>query len=90
MKQRLTWAEKYRLALQEEMTLKDIQALRDCGQPKAVSIRNLCIEYSIKNDIVLESRSVPTALVFAVTGYNLDYYYEKALQESRCLAFSEA
>lgn len=79
----LSWREKYKLALKEALTIKEIMLLRECGQPKATKIREESIQYCLKNNIETEFRRVSTLAVFAITGLNLDYYYEKMLQEQR-------
>lgn len=77
----MNWRDKYELALQEEMTIKDIMMLRDCGHPRASEIRNNCIKYALQNGICIKGRYIPTELIFQVTGRDLDFYYQKMLQE---------
>lgn len=86
---KLRWCEKYELALSEALSIKEIMQLRDCGQPKAIEIRNKVIDYCLLHNICFETRKVPTSVVFTVTNLDLEYYYNKMLQESRCLKFSE-
>lgn len=87
MRNRITWKEKYLLALSEELTLKEIMLLRDCGMPKARSIRQDAIEYCLINNIQIinniqtEMKKIPTEAVFSVTGCDLNYYYDKMKKE---------
>lgn len=88
MRNRITWKEKYLLALSEELTLKEIMLLRDCGMPirdcgmpKARSIRQDAIEYCLINNIQTEMKKIPTEAVFSVTGCDLNYYYDKMKKE---------
>lgn len=82
---KLSWCDKYRLALNESLSIKEIMLLRDCGQPKATRIRNEAIQYCVANDIEFESRRTPTEVVFKITNLGLEYYYNKMLQESKVL-----
>lgn len=79
---KVTWHNKYIIALQETVTVKDIKDLRSVGQPTALSIREKALEYCLKNDIELPPRGIPTEAVFVVTNKNLDFYYNKMVQES--------
>lgn len=81
MRNRITWKEKYLLALSEELTLKEIMLLRDCGMPKVRSIRQDAIEYCLINNIQTEMKKIPTEAVFSVTGCDLNYYYDKMKKE---------
>lgn len=81
MRNRITWKEKYLLALSKELTLKEIMLLRDCGMPKARSIRQDAIEYCLINNIQTEMKKIPTEAVFSVTGCDLNYYYDKMKKE---------
>jgi len=85
MKANLTWKEKYCLSLQEEYTLKEIMKLRDCGASRASEIRKQAIKYSLKNGLYLGSQKVPAEAVFAVTGFGINYYYDRMLQEHKML-----
>ena len=84
---KITWYDKYNLALQETLTIKQIQNLRSVGQPTALIIRQNAMEYCLKNDIELPPRGIPTEAVFVVTGKNLNFYYEKMCQESNAKKF---
>lgn len=86
---KLNWCEKYRLALNESLTVKDIMMLRDCGQPRATRIRDDAIKYCAVHDIEIESRKTPTSVVFIITKLDLDYYYQKMIQESKTINYSE-
>lgn len=83
MKNKITWKEKYILALKENLTLKDIMLLRDTNQKVATEIRNKAIHYCISNDIQLYSKSVPSEAVLIVTKKDIDYYYNKMILESK-------
>lgn len=83
MKTTLNWKEKYMLALKEQLTIKEIMLLRDCGQPKATSIRQKAIEYCCMHDIEFDCRKTPTQAIFEITNLNLDYYYQKMLLEAK-------
>lgn len=85
MKTTLNWREKYSLALKEQLTIKEIMLLRDCGQPKAASLRQKAIEYCAQHDIEFDYRRVPTIAIFEITNLNLDYYYQKMLLEARAV-----
>lgn len=78
----VTWYDKYIIALQEAVTVKDIKNLRSVGQPTALLIREKALEYCLMNDIELPPRGIPTEAVFVVTDKSLDFYYNKMLQES--------
>lgn len=82
---KLSWCDKYRLALNESLSVKEIMLLRDCGQPKALKIRSAAISYCIENHIDFDSRGTPIEAIFEVTNLNLDYYYNKMLLENKCL-----
>lgn len=83
---KLSWCDKYKLALNENLSIKEIMMLRDCGQPKATQIRNDAIRYCMENDIEFESRRIPTAVVLQITNLGLEYYYNKMLQEAKIVA----
>lgn len=78
MNRKISWKERYKIALCENLTLKEIQKLRNVGQPKAIEIRKKVIEYCLVNDIEIDSPvGIPTEIVLNITGYNLEYYYTK-------------
>ena len=83
MHQQLNWHDKYALALKENITINEICLLRDCGRPKATTIRNKARQYCLENDIEYEYRKISTQVIFEITGLGLDYYYQKMLQERR-------
>ncbi len=85
MRTKLDWKHKYQLALSENLTIKEIMLLRDVGQPAAINIRNKAIAYCVENGIEFYTRLVPTEAVLVVTEKDLDYYYQKMVQESRLL-----
>lgn len=84
---KITWKEKYEIALNENLTLKEIMKLRDVGQPTAIKIRNEAIDYCLNNNIEVTSKKIPTDAVFAVTNRNLDFYYDKFMKESEINKF---
>lgn len=79
----ISWYEKYNLALQETLSVKEIMKLRNVGQPKALKIRHDVIDYCLSNNIEIDSKRVPTSIVFIVTNLDLNYYYEKMVFESK-------
>lgn len=79
----LTWKDRYRLALREEYTLKDIKSLCDCGPTKAKQIRDKAIEYALRNNLCLSSQKVPAEAVFKVTGHDINYFYDKMMLEHK-------
>lgn len=86
---RLSWKDKYHMALQENLTIKDIMLLRDCGQPKATAIRDAAVQYCIDNKLETTVRGVNTEAVFETTGFDLQYYYNKMMQEQKYLTCLE-
>lgn len=64
MKNKITWKEKYLLALSEDLTLKEIMLLRDCGMPKARSIRQEALEYCLINNIQTEMKKIQNGSCF--------------------------
>lgn len=74
---KISWKDKYNLALQETLSIKEIMLLRGVGQPKALKIRQKTLEYCLMNNIDVDCQRVPTDIVFIVTNHNLDYYYDK-------------
>lgn len=85
----LSWREKYKLALKEALTIKEIMLLRECGQPKATKIRDDSIRYCEDNNIETNVRRVSTEAVFKITGFDLQYYYDKMMQERNYLLCAE-
>jgi hypothetical protein len=83
MGKEITWLERYRVALKEELTLRDIMELRAVGKPRAMKIRDKVNEYCLLNDIELPTAQVPTELVFHVTGKDIEYYNGKMELEKR-------
>lgn len=90
MKNNIKWADKYELSLKEYLSIREIMLLRDCGQPAATEIRNKAIDYCNKNNISVSTKTVPTEAVLIVTNKGLDYYYQKMIQESKCLMCTNA
>ena len=89
MKKILSWREKYLLALKEKLTINEIMLLRDCGQPKATVIRDAAVQYCLDNKLETTVRGVNTEAVFEMTGTNLQYYYNKMMQEQHYLTCLE-
>lgn len=85
MAESISWAEKYQLALNEQLTVKQIMLLRTIGQPRAQEIRKKVLDYCYTNDIEAFGKRVPTEIVFLITGYDLDYYYQKMMKEAELL-----
>ena len=83
--ERANWRERYALALKEQLTIKEIMKLRDCGQLKAAKLREQAIQYCVDHNIEFEYRRVPTQVIFEITNYNLDYYYQKMMYEAKHL-----
>lgn len=74
----VTWQERYKIALSESLSIKDIMKLRNVGQPKAISIRKKAVEYCLVNGMEdLISVGVPTDVVLNITGFDLSYYFNK-------------
>ena len=83
MHKQLTWSEKYILSISEYLSIKQIMALREIGQPSASKIRKRAVAYCVENGIEFTTRLIPTEAVLAVTGRDSEYYFQKMLQESR-------
>ena len=83
----LLWRDKYILGLKENLSVQEIQQLREVGQPKALEIRSKAIDYCLMNNIPIHSRKVPTEAIMEVTGYNLEYYYQKMIKEKEVLGY---
>lgn len=90
MKNVSSWYEKYNLAMQETLSIREIMILRSIGQPKALKIRQDVIEYCLANNIHLDSKRVPTEIVFIVTHHDLNYYYEKMLLEIQAMKLKQS
>lgn len=88
--ERASWRERYALALKETVSVKDIMKLRNCGQPKAAKLRQQAIQYCVDHNIEFECRMVPTQVIFEITNYNLDYYYQKMMYEAKHLQLEYA
>lgn len=83
MRNKTTWTNRYKLAISETITLREIELLLDCGQPKAIEVRQKAIEYCSINNIEMYSRCVPTEAVLKVIRKDIDYYYDKMLLETK-------
>lgn len=82
---KITWADKYALALQEELTVNEIMLLRSIGQHRALKIRKEAIDYCLKNNIEISAKRIPTEAILIVTNLDISYYYNKMLQEAEML-----
>ena len=82
---KISWAEKYKLAISENLNTNGIMQLRDCGRPRATSIREDAIKYCVENNLYFDARNIPTSSILAVTGFNINYYYDKMLDEYKLL-----
>lgn len=82
---RITWTEKYVLALSESITVKQIQQLRDIGQPRALEIRRAVLDKCALENIPTLHNRIPTELVLEETGYSIEYYYKKMLKEQELI-----
>lgn len=89
MKHNISWTKKYRLAMQETLSIKEIMELRSIGQPSAIEIRKKALEYCLKNNIAISSKRILTEVVLLVTNYSLTYYYEKMKMEEELLCITE-
>ena len=78
----MSWIERYRLSISENLSIKEIMQLRNVGQPKALEIRKKAIEYCLMNEIEISCNRVPTEIVLMVTSCSVDYYYKKMIQEN--------
>ena len=78
-------SEKYKLAISESLTLKDIERLLGAGQPTAIKIRNDAIVCCEQNNIQVYTRSVPTEAVLLAVRKDIKYFYDKMQLESKLL-----
>ena len=85
MNKEIKWSEKYKLSLKETLSIREIMKLRGCGQPRAKTIRYKAINYCKENNIDYCQRAVPTEAILAVTKLDENYYYNKMIQESKCI-----
>lgn len=82
-----SWADRYDLCLKENVSIKEIMIIRDCGRPKATEIRDDVHRYCIANNIEFDCKKVPTEVVLMITKHDLDYYYQKMILESKSLNY---
>lgn len=80
---KLSWKEKYSMCLNENLSIKDIMMLMECGQPKATLIRNKSIAFCDENSIIRIGNKVPTDVVLQLVGKSRDYYYQRMLDERK-------
>lgn len=73
----LTYGKKTLLSLKRELTIKEIMALYEVGQPTATKIRCDALKYCNDNNIKHYGRCVPTKAVIAVTGEGTNLFLEK-------------
>lgn len=86
----LSWRDKYILALNETINLKQIGQLRGCGSSKASTIKSAALRYCLENDLETDGKNIPIEAIFAVTNKDLDFYYNKMIDEAKIVAFNEA
>lgn len=81
----LSWRDRYIESLKEDQTIKGIMRLRNTSTLVAMDIRNSAIEYlKEKNpNYIVPKTKVPTEAVFAVTGHDQRYYYQKMMDERK-------
>ena len=80
---KLSWKEKYSLCLNENLSIKDIMMLVECGQPRAAMIRTKSIDFCDENSIIRIGNKVPTDVVLQLVGKSRDYYYQRMLDERK-------
>ncbi|MBQ0036008.1 MAG: hypothetical protein KBT35_03710 [Firmicutes bacterium] len=82
-----SWNQRYRVSIQENVTVKDICVLCGVSTQNALNIRHKAIDYlkeNFRGKEFLEPKSkVDIEAVFAVTGKDSDYYYRKMLAERK-------
>ena len=83
MVKKLSWEEKYSLSLNDNLAIKGIEMLLDCGQPQAMTIRNESIRYCEDNNIIRIGNKVPTDVVLLLVGKDRDYFYRRMLDERK-------
>ncbi len=83
MTEKLSWKEKYCLSLNDNLSIKDIMKLFDCGQPKATMIRNETVRVCNEDRIIRIGNKVPTDIVLSLVGRSRDYYYQRMLDERK-------
>ena len=77
------WLQRYKVVLNERISIKDIMLLEDVGQPTASMIRNEAVKYCVKNNINIPSRKIPTEAYLAITHKDIQYYYDKMILEHK-------
>lgn len=83
MVKKLSWKDKYSLSLDDNLAIKGIEMLLDCGQPQAITIRNESIQYCENNNIIRIGNKVPTDVVLKLVGKDRDYFYQRMLDERK-------
>ena len=82
-----SWNQRYRVSIQENVTVKDICVLCGVSTQNALNIRHKAIDYlkeNFRGKEFLEPKSkVDIEAVFALTGKDSDYYYRKMLAERK-------
>lgn len=80
----LSFAEKAKLMLKRELSIKQIMAVYGVGQTRATKIRNDAVKYCGDHKIYYDkNRNVPTDAVAAVMGYGYDYFYDMMIKEQK-------
>ncbi len=82
MSKEISWKEKFRLILKDELSIKDIMKLCSVGQPRATRIRNKALEYAKTHNIRSYSVFVPTDAVLKVLNKDATYFLNKMNLES--------
>lgn len=83
MRNKLNWAEKYKLSLKSRFSISDMCNLMDIGKDALKGIREECIDYCRKNNINRINGQIPSEVFFEITKLNTDYYYEKMEKEAK-------
>lgn len=76
-----SWYDRYRIALKERLSVKEIMQLCGVGQPTALQLRREAVEYCIKNDIPMVSNKPPTHVILSLIDKSVDYYHTKMVME---------
>ena len=86
----INWYERYLIAMQENLSIKDIMKLCNVGQPTAMKIRKEAYTYCLKNDIPTYNGKVPSEAIHIVTEKDLNYYHEKMVLEHEAMALHKS
>ena len=83
MESLLSWRDKYSLCLNDNLSIKDIMKLLDCGQPHATMLREKSIIYCENHNIQRIRNKVPTDVILQLVGKDREYFYRRMLDEKR-------